>query len=67
MEIINGQPWQNSNKNSVFWRGAECHCQVAEFLLHKYKVIKSKFSASNTLLNSAEYAIAWKEHINFLD
>jgi hypothetical protein len=36
MEIItNGQPWQNSSQNSVFWRGAKCHCQVAEFLLHK--------------------------------
>jgi hypothetical protein len=33
MEITNGQPWQNSSQNSVFWRGAECHCQVAEFLL----------------------------------
>jgi hypothetical protein len=33
MEITNGEPLQNS----VFWRGAECHCQEAEFLLHKYK------------------------------
>jgi hypothetical protein len=36
MEITNGQPWQNSIQNSVFWRLAECHCQVAKFL-HKYK------------------------------
>jgi hypothetical protein len=33
----------------------ECHCQVAEFLLHKYKrMIKSKLTASITLSNSAE-------------
>jgi hypothetical protein len=32
MEIANGQPWQNSSQN---WRGAECHCQVNDFLLHK--------------------------------
>ncbi len=47
MEITNGHPWQNS-------RGAECLCQVAEFLLHKFnKIIKSKFRASNALLNIA--------------
>jgi hypothetical protein len=36
IEITNGQLWQtqNSSKNSVFLRGAECHCRVAEFLLH---------------------------------
>jgi hypothetical protein len=51
MEITNGQPWQNSDQNSVLRRGVEFHCQVAEFLLHKYKImIKSKFLASNTLL-----------------
>ncbi len=37
MEITNGEPWQNSSQNSVFWRGAECQCQVAKFLLLKYK------------------------------
>jgi hypothetical protein len=39
MEITNDndQPLQNSRQNSVFWRGAECHCQVAEFLLHTNK------------------------------
>jgi hypothetical protein len=31
MEITNGQPWQNS----VFWRGAECLCQEAEFSARK--------------------------------
>ncbi len=25
------------NQNSVFWKGAKCHCHVADFLLHKYK------------------------------
>jgi len=25
MEITNGQTWQNSSQNSVFWRGAQCH------------------------------------------
>ncbi len=34
-EIPNGQPWRNSSQKSVFLRGAECHCQVAKFLLHK--------------------------------
>jgi hypothetical protein len=67
MEITNGQPWQNSSQNSVFWRGTECHCQAAEFLLPKYKImIKSKFRASNTLLNSAEHAKTRKEHFSFL-
>jgi hypothetical protein len=51
------------SQNSVFLREVECHCQVAEFLLQKYKIMnKSKFRASNTLLNSAEYAILRKEH-----
>ncbi len=37
----------------LFWRGSKCHCQVAQFLLHKYKrMIKSKFRASNTLLTA---------------
>ncbi len=63
----NGQLWQNSSQNSVFWRGAKWHWQVAEFLLYIYKrMIKSKFGASNTLLNSAEYAITRKEHFSFL-
>jgi hypothetical protein len=55
MEITKGQPWRNSSQSSVFWRGAEYHCKIAEFfLLHKYKkIIKSKFRASKTLLNSA--------------
>jgi hypothetical protein len=49
------------------WREAECYCQVAEFLLLKYKIIsKSKFRASNTLLNSAEYATKRKVHFSFL-
>jgi len=66
MEIPNGQTWQNSSQNSVFWRRAECHWQVVEFL-HKHKrMIKSKFTASNTSLNSAEYAIIKKEHFSFL-
>jgi hypothetical protein len=52
------------SQNSVFLRGAECHCRVAEFLLHKYKrMIKRKFRSSNTLLNSTEYAITRKEHL----
>jgi hypothetical protein len=34
MEIAKSQPWQNSSQTSVFWKGTECHCQVAEFLLH---------------------------------
>ncbi len=55
MVITKGQPWQNSSQNSAFMRVAECHCQIAEFLLYKYKrMIKSKCSASNALLNSAE-------------
>jgi hypothetical protein len=59
--------WQNSSQNSLFRRGAECHCQVAEFLLHKYKqMVESKFRASNTLFNSAQYAITRKEHFSFL-
>ncbi len=39
MEITNynDQPLQNSRQKSVFWREAECHCQVAEFLLYKNK------------------------------
>jgi hypothetical protein len=64
MEITNGQwpqPWQNSSQNSVFWRGAKCYLLPAEFLLHYYKkIIKSKFRSSNSLLNSAEYAIEGK-------
>ncbi len=44
-----------------------CHCQEAEFLQQKYKkMIKSKLSASNTLLNFADYVITRKEHFNFL-
>ena len=39
MEITNGQTWQNSSQNSVLWRGVECHCQVAEYLLRKCKKI----------------------------
>jgi hypothetical protein len=40
---------------------------VAEFLENKFKIIiKSKFTASNTLLNSAEYSITRKEHFSFL-
>ncbi len=47
MEIINDQPLQNSRQSSVFWRGAECHFHVAEFLLHKNKkMILSKFRVS---------------------
>jgi hypothetical protein len=61
------QPWQNSSQNSVFLRGADCHCYVAEFLLNKCKkMIKSKFRASYTLLNSAEYAITRKESFSSL-
>jgi hypothetical protein len=30
IEITNGKPRQNS----VLWIAAECHCQVADFLLH---------------------------------
>jgi hypothetical protein len=49
MEIPNGQKWQNS----VLWRRAKYHGQVAEFLLHKYKKVnKSKFRVSNTLLKT---------------
>jgi hypothetical protein len=61
MEITNGQPLQNSIQYSVFPRRAECHCQVAEFQLHKYeRMIKSKFTDSNALLHS-EYAIIRKD------
>ncbi len=60
LEITNGQPWQNSSQNSVFWRGAECHCQKAKFLLHKYKKLLK------VSLNWAEYAITRKEHYSFL-
>jgi hypothetical protein len=35
MEITNGQTWQSSRQNSVLWKGAKCHGQVDEFLLHK--------------------------------
>ncbi len=50
IEITNGQLWKNSSQNSVFLRGVECHCRVAEFLLHNYKrMIKSKFRSSNTV------------------
>jgi hypothetical protein len=39
----------------------------AEFLLHMCKKVNNvKFTASNTLLNSAEYAIKRKEHFSFL-
>jgi hypothetical protein len=66
MEIPNGQPSQNSSQNSVLWRGAECHCQVTEFLPHKYKkIMKSKLKASNTLLNSAKNAVRRREHFCF--
>jgi hypothetical protein len=41
MEIINGGPCQNS----VLWRAAECHCQVADFMLN---ICLFKFKASNT-------------------
>jgi hypothetical protein len=35
--------------------------------LHKYKrMIKSKYGALNTLLNSAKYAVTRKEHFSFL-
>jgi hypothetical protein len=36
MEITNGQPWQKSSQNSEFWRGAECHCQVAALLVRGF-------------------------------
>jgi hypothetical protein len=36
IEITNGKPWQKYSQNSVLGRRAECHSQVAEFLLHKY-------------------------------
>jgi hypothetical protein len=50
MKITNGQPWQNSSQNSVFWRGAKCHCQVAEFLLHKCKkLLKVRSSIKNIM------------------
>jgi hypothetical protein len=46
----------------------KCHCQVIKFLLHKYKRIsKSKLTASDTLLNSAEYSITRKKYFSFLD
>ncbi len=46
----------------------KCHCQVIKFLLYKYKRIsKSKFTASNTLWNSAEYLITRKKHFSLLD
>jgi hypothetical protein len=64
--ITNGLTWQNSSQNSVFWRRAECHCQVVEFLHKHKKIIKSKFTASNASLNCAEYAIIKKEHFSFL-
>jgi hypothetical protein len=55
------------SQNYVFLRGAKFHWQVAEFLLHKDKrMIKSKFRASNTFLNSTEYAITRKEYFSFL-
>jgi hypothetical protein len=42
MEITtNGGPFQNS----VVWRAAECHCQVAKFMLN---IFSGKFKASNT-------------------
>ncbi len=64
IEITNDQPRQKSSQNSVFLRATECHCQVAEFLLHKCKrIIKSNFRASNTLLNIAEYAITMKDNL----
>jgi hypothetical protein len=67
LETTNGQPWQNFFQNYVFWRGAEFYWQVAEFLLHKYKImIKSSFRASNSLLNSVECAITRKDHFSFL-
>ncbi len=50
MEIPNGEPCQNA----VFWRAAECHCQVAE---NSPAHFLNKFKASNTLLNSAIKAL----------
>jgi hypothetical protein len=61
MEITNGHPWQNSSQNSVFWRGAKCHCQVAEFLLHKCKKLLKL-----CLEHQKHYAITRKEHFSFL-
>jgi hypothetical protein len=49
VEITNGQPRQNSNQHFVFWRGTECHRQLAEFLLYKYK-IRVVFLLQRTLL-----------------
>jgi hypothetical protein len=43
MDITNGELCQ---------RTADCHYQVAEFLLH---VFVYKFKASDAILNSAEY------------
>jgi hypothetical protein len=50
MEITNGEPCQNA----VFWRAAECHCQVAE---NSPAHFLNKLKASNTLLNSATKAL----------
>jgi hypothetical protein len=42
-------------------------CWNKAFVLYKYKrMIRGKFRASNTLLNSAGYAITRKEHSIFL-
>jgi hypothetical protein len=42
-------------------------CWNKAFVLNKYKrMIRGKFRASNTLLNSAEYAITRQEHFSFL-
>ncbi len=37
METTNGQPWQNSSKNSVLWRGAEWHTEPDSWIsaIHK--------------------------------
>jgi hypothetical protein len=74
MEITNGQPWQSSSQNSVFWRGAECHCQVAEFLLHQYKIlIKVSLELQlhylivmNMLYKETKNKQTKKEYFNFL-
>jgi hypothetical protein len=55
--------WLTLARSLCCWRRSDCHYQVAEFLIHKFKrMFKSKFRASNTLFNSAEYAITRKVH-----
>jgi hypothetical protein len=58
MEITNGKAFQNS----VLWRAAKCHCQLADLQRH----IFDRFKASNTLLNSTKYTIKRKEKISLL-